>query len=134
SELKTRRDAGSRLVQEHGITYNVYADPQGLERPWQLDPIPFLIAADEWRTLENALIQRAILLNRILADCYGEQKLVRSGLLPPALVFAQPYFLRACHGIRPARDTFLHVYGADVARAPDGRGWVISDRTQIPTG
>jgi uncharacterized circularly permuted ATP-grasp superfamily protein/uncharacterized alpha-E superfamily protein len=134
TELKARRDAGNRLLHEQGVTYNVYADPQGLERPWQLDPIPLVISAEEWRSLEAGLVQRATLLNQILADCYGPQELIRSGRLPPALVFAQPEFLRPCHGIRPAQDTFLHLYGADIARSPDGRWWVISDRTQIPTG
>jgi uncharacterized circularly permuted ATP-grasp superfamily protein/uncharacterized alpha-E superfamily protein len=134
AELKRRWDTARRLVHEQGITYNVYGDPRGMERPWQLDPIPFIIAADEWRGIEAALIQRATLLNRVLADCYGPQELIRSGWLPPALVFAQPDFLRPCHGIPAARGAFLHFYAADLARSPDGRWWVISDRTQIPTG
>jgi len=133
-ELKHRTDTARRLVHEQGITYNVYGDPRGLERPWQLDPIPFVIAAGEWRRLEEGLIQRATLINRILADCYGPQNLIRSGWLPPALVFAQPDFLRPLHGVKVPQDTFLHFYAADLARSPDGQWWVISDRTQIPTG
>ena len=133
-ELKGRHETGSRLIQEQGITYNVYGDPQGRERPWRLDPIPFLISAEEWRSLEKALIQRATLLNQVLADCYGAQQLVKSGRLPPALIYAQPDFLRPCHGIQPAQGIFLHLYAADLARSPDGQWWVTSDRTQIPTG
>jgi uncharacterized circularly permuted ATP-grasp superfamily protein len=134
AELKRRAETCRRLVHEQGITYNVYGDPRGMERPWQLDPVPFVIAPDEWRTLEAGLIQRATLLNKILADCYGAQELIRSRWLSPALVFAQPDFLRPCHGIRVPEDLFLHFYAADLARSPDGRWWVISDRTQIPTG
>ena len=134
AELQRRSDTCQRLVYEHGITYNVYGDPRDLERPWQLDPIPFIIAPEEWHALEAGLIQRATLLNRILTDCYGDQKLIRSRWLSPALVFAQPDFLRPCHGIRATADTFLHCYGADLARSPDGRWWVMSDRTQIPSG
>jgi uncharacterized circularly permuted ATP-grasp superfamily protein/uncharacterized alpha-E superfamily protein len=134
AERQRRRDACERLVHEQGITYNVYGDPRGMERPWQLDLIPFVIAPEEWQTLAAGLIQRATLLNRILADCYGAQELIRSRWLSPALVFAQPDFLRPCHGIRVPGDTFLHLYAADLARSPDGRWWVISDRTQIPTG
>jgi uncharacterized circularly permuted ATP-grasp superfamily protein/uncharacterized alpha-E superfamily protein len=134
SELKHRSDTCRRLVGEQGITYNVYGDIQSAERPWQLDPIPLVIAPDEWRSLEAALIQRATLINRILADCYGPQELIRSKWLPPALVFAQPDFLRPCHGIRAPQNTFLHFYACDLARSPDGRWWVVSDRTQIPTG
>jgi len=134
NELQHRADACQRFVHEHGITYNVYGDPRGMERPWQLDPIPFVIAPEEWRTLETGLVQRATLLNKILADCYGAQELIRSRWLSPALVFGQPDFLRPCHGIRMPGDTFLHFYAADLARSPDGRWWVVTDRTQIPTG
>ncbi len=134
AELQRRSDTCKRLIHEQGITYNVYGDPRSLERPWQLDPLPFIIAPDEWRTLEAGLIQRAALLNKILADCYGAQELIRSRWLSPALVFGQPDFLRPCHGIRPTGGTFLHFYAADLARSPDGQWWVISDRTQIPTG
>jgi uncharacterized circularly permuted ATP-grasp superfamily protein/uncharacterized alpha-E superfamily protein len=134
NELQHRADTCQRLIREQGITYNVYGDPRGMERPWQVDPIPFIIAPDEWRALEAGLIQRATLLNKILTDCYGAQELIRTRWLSPALVFGQPDFLRPCHNIRAAADTFLHFYAADLARSPDGRWWVISDRTQIPTG
>jgi uncharacterized circularly permuted ATP-grasp superfamily protein/uncharacterized alpha-E superfamily protein len=136
AELQRRRETCRRLLHEQGVTYNVYheAGAQGLEQPWQLDPIPLVLAADEWRSLEEALVQRAVLINQVLADCYGPQELIRSRWLPPALVFAQPDFLRPCRGIRPSRDTFLHFYAADLARSADGQWWVISDRTQLPTG
>lgn len=133
-DLKRRWETARRIIHEQGITYNVYGDSRGMERPWQLDPIPFVIGQKEWQSLEKALVQRATLINRILADCYGAQTLIRSGWLPPALVFAQPDFLRPCHGLKPPNDTFLHLYAADLARSPDGQWWVISDRTQIPTG
>ena len=134
TELGRRRDACERLVNEQGITYNVYDDARSRERPWQLDPMPFVIPADEWKALEAGLIQRATLLNKILADCYGEQELIYTRWLSPALVFAQPDFLRACHGIKMPNDIFLNFYAADLVRSPDGRWWVVSDRTQIPTG
>jgi uncharacterized circularly permuted ATP-grasp superfamily protein/uncharacterized alpha-E superfamily protein len=134
AELARRADASQRFVHEQGITYNVYGDPRGMERPWQLDPIPLVIAPAEWQALETGLVQRATLLNKILADCYGAQELIRSRWLSPALVFGQPDFLRPCHGIRVPGDLFLHFYAADLARSPDGRWWVVSDRTQIPTG
>ena len=72
-ELARRSDASQRFVNEQGITYNVYGDPRGMERPWQLDPIPLVIAPGEWQALETGLVQRATLLNKILADCYGAQ-------------------------------------------------------------
>ena len=134
TEWQRRRDACERLVHEQGITYNVYNDPRGTERLWQLDPVPLVISPGEWSKLEAGLIQRATLLNHILTDCYGAQDLIRSGWLSPALVFAQPDFLRPCHGIRVPGNSHLNFYAADLARSPDGRWWVTSDRTQIPTG
>ncbi|MGA2244921.1 MAG: circularly permuted type 2 ATP-grasp protein [Verrucomicrobiota bacterium] len=134
AEFRRRRETSDRLVEEQGITYHIYGDSRGVERPWQLDPLPLILSPSEWRTIETGIIQRATLLNRILADCYGSQELIRSRWLAPALVFAQPDFLRPCHGVRLADDLFLNVYAADLARSPDGRWWVASDRTQIPTG
>ena len=134
AEMRRRRETCDRLVQEQGITYHVYGDPRGVERPWQLDPVPLILPPDEWRALETGIIQRANLLNRIIADCYGSQELIRSRWLSPALVFAQPDFLRPCHGVRVPKDVFLNIYAADLARSSDGRWWVVSDRTQIPTG
>ncbi|HEY2774770.1 MAG TPA: circularly permuted type 2 ATP-grasp protein [Candidatus Binatia bacterium] len=134
AELGRRAEAGRRISHEQGVAYNVYGDPRGAERAWELDPVPFLISSAEWSGLKTALVQRATLLNRILADCYGSQQLLRSRWLPPALVFAQPDFLRPVHGVGVPRDVFLHFYAADLARSPDGQWWVTSDRTQVPTG
>lgn len=133
-ELQRRWETGRRFVHEQGVTYNVYDDPLGIERPWELDHLPFLISAQEWRMLEAALTQRAHVINSVLADCYGPQRLIKEGWLPPGVVLSSPDFLRPCHGIRPAGDMFLSTYAVDLARSSNGQWWVISDRTQIPTG
>ncbi len=133
-EFKQRHETARRIIQEQGVTYNLYGDARGMERAWQLDLMPLLITAREWRRLESGLIQRATLINRILADCYGAQQLIHTGSLPPALVFAQAEFLRPCHGLPPPGGTYLHLYAADLARSADGEWRVLSDRTQIPTG
>jgi uncharacterized circularly permuted ATP-grasp superfamily protein/uncharacterized alpha-E superfamily protein len=127
-------DMTRRLIIENGVTYNVYADPQGRDRPWQLDPLPLLIDHREWRELEAGIMQRAQLLNALLADLYGAQQLIAEGVVPAELAFGHPNFLWAAHGIRPPGDTWLHLYAADLARAPDGRWWVLNDRTQTPSG
>jgi uncharacterized circularly permuted ATP-grasp superfamily protein/uncharacterized alpha-E superfamily protein len=129
-----RWEAAARLLHQNGVTYNIYGDPQGMDRPWPLDLIPLLIPPDEWATIQAGVIQRATLLNRILCDLYGPQDLIRSGRLPPALIHADPGFLRPCHGITPTGGSWLHLYAVDLARAPDGRWWVLSDRTQTPSG
>ena len=132
--LRDRRESARQLLREHGVTYNVYADGGSADRTWALDLLPLVIDAAEWAELEAGLIQRTRLLNLVLADIYGPQDLLRDGLLPPALLQANPGFLRACHGIRPPRDLFLTMHAVDLTRAPDGDWWVLSDRTQAPSG
>lgn len=121
-------------VRENGVTYNVYADPQGADRPWELDLLPMILPEEEWSRVEAAIAQRATLLNKVLLDVYGEQRLLKDGLLPPALVFGHAGFLRPCRGAKHAGDVMLHFYAADLARSPDGHWWVIGDRTQAPSG
>ncbi|MFM7539228.1 MAG: circularly permuted type 2 ATP-grasp protein, partial [Planctomycetota bacterium] len=132
--LARRWEAGRRLIQEQGITFNTQGEGGGQSRQWQLDPVPLVISPADWAHLERGLVQRATLINLILADCYGAQNLLRQGRIPPGLLYAQPDFLRPCVGIKPAGGVFLNLYAADVGRSPDGRWWVLSDRTQIPTG
>ena len=123
-----------RQMRENGVTYNVYADPRGAARPWELDLLPFILSQDEWSGIEAAIAQRATLLNRILLDVYGEQRLLKDGLLPPALIHGHAGFLRPCHGAPAPGGVMLHLYAADLARSPDGRWWVLDDRTQAPSG
>jgi uncharacterized circularly permuted ATP-grasp superfamily protein/uncharacterized alpha-E superfamily protein len=134
AEFERREESGQRLIQSNGITYNVYGDPQGKERPWLMDLVPLAIDAAEWEQIERAVVQRATLLNTILADLYGPQRLLKEGLFPPELVFANPSFLRPMCGIEPRGGVFLQNYAVDLARAPNGAWWVIADRTQAPSG
>jgi uncharacterized circularly permuted ATP-grasp superfamily protein/uncharacterized alpha-E superfamily protein len=123
-----------REIHENGITYNVYADPKGVDRPWEVDPLPLLISADEWRTIEAGVVQRAELLNRVLADVYGEQSLLKSGTVPASVIFGHGGYLHPALGIRPPGGVHLFQYAADLARSPDGHWWVVGDRTQAPSG
>ena len=134
AQMRHQLDYVRRRIQENGVTYNVYADPKGADRPWELDPLPMILAQSEWDDISRAVTQRARLLNALLGDLYGPQKLLKDGNLPPALVFGHNGFLWPCQGIRPPGDTWLHLYAADLARSPDGRWWVIADRTQSPSG
>ncbi len=133
-QLSSRWRSGQQLIQANGVTYNIYGDPQGKERPWLMDPIPLLMAENEWASIEEAICQRVTLLNQMLADLYGPQRLLHTGRIPPAMLFANPHFLRPCFGIKPPSGVFLHNYAADLARSPDGQWWVIADRTQAPSG
>ena len=133
-ELRQRWKEAKHLIRENGVTYNVYGDPQGMDRPWELDPIPLLISPSDAAVIESGLVQRARLLDLILSDLYGPQRLLTSGILPPELVFGNQQFLRPCHGLKVLGNRYLHLYAADVGRAPDGSFFVLGDRTQAPSG
>jgi uncharacterized circularly permuted ATP-grasp superfamily protein/uncharacterized alpha-E superfamily protein len=126
--------SGMQLIRDASLSSNVASDPWGNERPLPLDPIPLVIAENEWAQIEKAVIQRAALLNAMLFDLYGQQRLMYQDHLPPALVFGNPQFLRPCFGITPPDGVHLHTYAADLGRSPDGRWWVVADRTQAPAG
>ena len=120
-----------RAFAEEGVT-TVLPGTGEAERTWRCDPVPLPIAAGEFAELEAGLHQRARLLEAVLADIYGPQNLLAEGLLPPALVFANPAYLRACgdtaSGIR------MHSYAADLVRGPDGAWRVLADRTAGAAG
>ena len=132
--MRQRLDMVRRQVRENGVSYNVPADGDGGQRPWDLNVLPLVLPHEEWSGIEAAIVQRATLLNRILGDLYGEQALLAEGLLPPALVHGHAGFLRPCHGMPRLDDVALHFYAADLVRGPDGRWWVMADRTQAPSG
>lgn len=132
--MRQRNEMVQRQVRENGVTYNVPADRDGRQRPWDLNALPLILPPDEWSVIEAAVIQRANLLNQILGDVYGQQQMLREGLLPPALVHGHAGFLRPCHDIAHHDNVALHFYAVDLARAPDGKWWVMADRTQAPSG
>ena len=99
-----------------------------------MDIIPHIISQSDWQVIEAGLQQRAELLNLILDDIYGSRTLISNGLLPPELIYRHNGFLRQCVGMRLAGKRQLTVYAADLARGPGGRMWVLSDRTQAPSG
>lgn len=133
-DLDQRRAEANRLLCENGVTYNVYGDPAGRQRPWPLDLVPLLIPSEEWRRIESGLTQRAEVLNLLLRDIYGPRDLIRRGLLPFELIHGHPGFLRPCSPINLQKPHALILYAADLARGPDGRMSVLSDRTQAPSG
>ncbi|MBX3587956.1 MAG: circularly permuted type 2 ATP-grasp protein [Ramlibacter sp.] len=134
NDLNRRTVNLERQVRDNGITYNVYADANGPQRPWSLDLFPLIISHQSWQQIETGVLQRVKLLDRIMADVYGPQRLLADGLLPSALVQGHPGYLRAMHGTRPAGGNHLHIAAFDMARDPQGNWWVVSQRTQAPSG
>jgi uncharacterized circularly permuted ATP-grasp superfamily protein/uncharacterized alpha-E superfamily protein len=133
-ELGRRWTRAERRIRENGITYNIYSDPLGVNRPWTIDIVPLLISADEWRFIETGIVQRAQLLSLLLEDLYGSQQLVAQGRFPAALLYANPAFLRPLVGVPVPAHSYLHMLAIDLARSPDGQWWVLADRTQAPSG
>ena len=133
-ELERRWARAERRIRENGITYNIYSDPLGANRPWKIDLIPYLISAEEWRFIEEGIIQRARLLSLVLEDLYGSQSLLANGYFPAELLYANPAFLRPMVGVRVPANSYLHMMAIDLARSPDGQWWVLADRTQAPSG
>jgi uncharacterized circularly permuted ATP-grasp superfamily protein/uncharacterized alpha-E superfamily protein len=133
-ELEQRCARAERRIRENGITYNIYSDPLGANRPWRIDLVPLLIPAEEWRFIEAGVVQRAKLLSLLLEDLYGPQELLKQGRFPAALLYANPEFLRPMVGVKIPAHNYLHILAVDLARSPDGQWWVLADRTQAPSG
>ncbi|SPB13889.1 A circularly permuted ATPgrasp family protein [Caballeronia novacaledonica] len=125
--------AVAQQVRDNDITYNVYAD-NGKPRAWSLDLLPLIIDEQEWAVIERGVAQRARLMEAIVADVYGPQALLQRGLLPSALVFGHPGYLRAVKGFVPPLGRFLQIVAVDLARAPSGAWTVIAHRTEVPSG
>ncbi|MEE4242568.1 MAG: circularly permuted type 2 ATP-grasp protein [Desulfopila sp.] len=132
--LKKDHQRARHMRLEDGATINPFDDPAGRSIAWDLDPVPLVISASEWSTLEAGIAQRAQLLEKILADVYGEQLLLKEGLLPVDLVFANPNYLYSCHNIRPSGNCYLPAYSADLYRGADGRFRVLRDFAGCPAG
>ena len=127
------QDKAHRLLVENGVTFVAQGDREK-SRPWRLDLFPLLIGPDEWAAIERGVIQRTLLLNRLLVDLYGSQRVLKDRLLPPGMVFGNPHFLRPCASVRVRDDLHLQFVAFDLARSGDGQWWVVSDRTQAPSG
>ncbi|MYC77562.1 circularly permuted type 2 ATP-grasp protein [Candidatus Poribacteria bacterium] len=133
AEIESLDKEVQRLLRENGVTYVLHGERQG-HRPWELDPIPFIISNTDWQTISDGLTQRAELLNLILTDLYGERTLIKEGVIPPEVIYAHGGFLRACVGLVPSEFPFLLNYAADLARGSDGNIWILGDRAQAPSG
>lgn len=134
AEFDNRYEELKRLLRENGVTYNIYGDSGDINRPWKLDPIPYIIPQKEWSMLEAGLKQRAHVLNLIFTDVYGKKELFKKGLLPLELIYNHNGFVRQVDGIALKNKMPLTLYGVDVVRNSEGGFWVISDRTQAPSG
>src|SRR6201747_2560092 len=132
ADIERRFGAADRHLSEAGVTYR--APGEAAEKLWPLSHLPLLIGAAEWQQLCAGIVQRAELLELVLNDLYGEGRLIAEGAIPAAAIAGSNEYLRSVCGIKPPGGRYLNMYAADVGRGPDGRWWVLGDRTQAPSG
>lgn len=132
--LTAQYERATRMRHEDGATINPFDDLEDRATSWALDMIPLPISEDEWMGIETGVLQRAHLLEKILADTYGHQELLKDGSIPAELIFANPNFLHACHNIQPAEGRYLTYYAVDMYRDVDGRFKVLRDYGGNPAG
>ena len=132
ADIERRFASADRHLREAGVTYR--APGETADRLWPLSHLPLIIDEADWQQLTAGIVQRAQLLEMVLRDLYGEGRLVAEGAIPAAAIAGSNEYLRAVCGVKPPGGRYLNLYAADVGRGPDGRWWVLGDRTQAPSG
>jgi uncharacterized circularly permuted ATP-grasp superfamily protein/uncharacterized alpha-E superfamily protein len=131
-QFEDRFAVATRHIRDAGVSHRIYGDDN--ERTWPLSPLPLILEEDEWTQIAAGVEQRATLIEAVLTDIYGDGKLIADGHLPAAAVTGSSDFVRAMRGVSPAGGRHMHLYAADLGRGPDGKWWVLGDRTQAPSG
>ncbi|CUH65234.1 hypothetical protein TG4357_01748 [Thalassovita gelatinovora] len=134
ARCESRFHRGNQYLRDMGVFFRRYSTQSGEDRDWPLSHVPVLLHDSDWAQIETGLIQRANLLERVVADIYGPQRLVRNGQLPAELLAQNPEWLRPMVGIRPRSGQFLQHLAFELGRNPDGSWFVLGDRTQAPSG
>lgn len=133
-QLDLRVAAVAQQLRRDGVTHNVFSEQGAATRPWSLELLPLLIEPDDWAQIESGVQQRATLLQAMMTDLYGPQRMLHEGLLPPALLLRHPGYLRPMQGVRAPGGLALHILAFDLARGAEGRWSVVAQRTQGPSG
>ena len=134
SDVDDRQRQADRLVESEGASH-LFHDVEGdSSRPWRLDPLPLVLGGAEWSTIEQGIAQRVRVLDRMLADIYGDQLLLRKRLLPTSAVFGSPGYLLAAQRTHPPQNRWLTTYAADLVRLSTGEWRVLRDLTDAPSG
>ncbi len=133
-DFERRRRMADLLLRNQGVTFTVYSDEAGIEKVFPFDPIPRLLAHDEWERIERGLIQRIEALNLFLGDIYQQQRILRDKVIDPALVYGATFFRREMMGMEPPHGIFTHVVGTDLIRDDKGEFLVLEDNARNPSG
>jgi uncharacterized circularly permuted ATP-grasp superfamily protein len=133
-DLEIRQEAAKTAMMKLGATFNVYNDSEGTERILPFDLIPRIVSASEWSHLESGLKQRIHVLNLFINDIYGEQKIVKDGIIPEELILSSKGFLKPCMGLKPPKGIWCHITGTDLVRDQEGKWYVLEDNLRCPSG
>lgn len=133
-ELKQRHQAAQAALMKLGATFNVYGSDRGTEQIFPFDVIPRIVSASEWSWIEEGLKQRIHALNLFLADIYGEQKIIKDGVIPAELITSATGYLKPCIGLQPPEGIWCHITGTDLVRDKDGQWYVLEDNLRCPSG
>jgi uncharacterized circularly permuted ATP-grasp superfamily protein len=133
-DLAERRRRLDASFLEYGVTFTVYGDERGTERIFPFDPVPRVIPADDWQTIENGLIQRITALNLFLYDVYHEQKILRDGVIPAEIVLGAENYRPEMRQVNVPNDVYIHICGTDLIRDRNGTYCVLEDNGRCPSG
>ena len=133
-ELQSRKLDAELAIIDKGVTFTVYSDGENIDRAWPFDIIPRVIQLKEWRTIETGLKQRLHALNQFIHDLYHEQKIIKDGVIPEALIAKSKGFRKECVGIEPPHNVWAHICGSDLVRDSDGTMYVLEDNLRVPSG
>jgi uncharacterized circularly permuted ATP-grasp superfamily protein len=132
--LVSRQHAADLAIQEMGITFTVYSEGENIDRSWPMDIIPRIIPLQEWRILEQGLIQRLTALNMFIDDLYNKQQILKDKIVPRDIIDSSPEFLKQCIGAKPRYGVWSHICGSDLVRDGDGTFYVLEDNLRVPSG
>jgi uncharacterized circularly permuted ATP-grasp superfamily protein len=134
AEMTRKDELAKKLFMSQGITFTVYNSGEGIEKIFPFDIIPRIISNSEWLRIEAGIKQRLKALNIFLKDIYHQQFIIKDGVVPAALVYSCPQFLREMVNVRVPHDVYTHVAGVDLIRDHDGEFYVLEDNLRTPSG
>ncbi len=134
TELVRRQRTAERALLSAGITFQVYGTGEGTERVLPFDLVPRVIEPEDWSPIERGLQQRIVALNHFVGDIYGEQRILKAGVVPTELVASASSYLKPCHGVVPVKKVYTHITGTDLVRDRDGQFYVLEDNLRCPSG
>ena len=134
ADFQRRTAAAAQALYDYGITFTLYSESSAIDRILPFDPIPRVLAADEWRQIERGIIQRVTALNLLLDDVYHGQKILKDGVIPPDLILGNPNYRPSMHGAAVAHKAYVNICGTDIIRGGDGAFRVLEDNARTPSG